>query len=96
MEPRKSKRLKEAKGLKMEFKIEKKKNSVELRFRKDIYSEESIGEALRAIKKNLKAKKSRDKEYFVVSLVPPEKACLEELAWEFCNLVIAARKGSTF
>ncbi|GEM_PF-2849208 len=77
----------------MEFKIEKKKNSVELKFRKEIYSEESIGEALKAVKKNLKAKKSKDKEYFVVELAPPEKTDLEEIAWEFCNLVIASYKN---
>ncbi len=76
----------------MEFKIEKKKNSVDIPFRKGIYLEAPINKALKEIGKSLKIKKRSENENFIVNLKPPEKTDLEELAWQFCNLVIASYK----
>ncbi|MCX6802535.1 MAG: HxsD-like protein [Candidatus Diapherotrites archaeon] len=78
----------------MQFKADRKANSVEIRFREGIYQEKAVDNAIGMLEGGLKADKSKDKEYFVVRFKPRGKTDLEGLAWEFCNLVIACRKGA--
>ncbi len=76
----------------MEFKLNETDNSVEIRFRKGIYSESEIDECLGSLGKDLRAKKKETSCCFIVLLKPNGKTDLKQLAWGFSNTVIAAVK----
>jgi len=72
--------------------IRKSKNCVELRFRKGIYIEDDIDTAIGVLKSGLKTLKDNSSNFFVVKLCASESINMEKIAWDFCNLVIAAGK----
>lgn len=74
------------------LKVDNEKKSAELMLSKAFYPKKAIDKAIKEIK-GAEITKKDSKDYFHI-VVKTENASAEELALEFCNLLLAIIKGS--